>query len=173
MTNDLIGNRDKWNSYMREYRKTFTDAQKKRNLEWQKIYREKTRELIHSRNKVRYDYDPSIQTDRGIKSANKIPGRTLLRGAKANSKKRGLEFSIDISDIIIPEICPLLGYPLQLLRGVGPRPEAPSVDRIDSTKGYVKGNIQIISKKANLMKNNATKDELVYFANKVLEFYDE
>ena len=35
-----------------------------------------------------------------------------------------------------------------------------SLDRIDSTKGYIKGNLQIISFRANTVKNNLTLDEM-------------
>ena len=54
----------------------------------------------------------------------------------------------------------------------GPRYNSPSVDRIDNTKGYVKGNIQIISNKANSMKSSATPEELLQFAYWVLLTYE-
>ncbi len=38
--------------------------------------------------------------------------------------------------------------------------ESPSLDRIDSTKGYTKGNIWVISNRANTLKNDATLSEL-------------
>jgi hypothetical protein len=37
---------------------------------------------------------------------------------------------------------------------------SPSIDRVDSSKGYTKDNIQVISHRANNLKNNATLEEL-------------
>lgn len=68
-----------------------------------------------------------------------------------------------------PEFCPVLGT--QLARGEwrnGFRDCSPSVDRKIPALGYVPGNMQIMSQKANTMKNNATPDELRHFARWVL-----
>ena len=46
---------------------------------------------------------------------------------------------------------------------------SPSVDRIDPTKGYVRGNVRVISYLANRMKSNATVDQLVRFSAWVME----
>jgi hypothetical protein len=51
----------------------------------------------------------------------------------------------------------------------GPRPDAPSLDKIDPKLGYVPGNIQVISHKANAMKWDATREELRAFAKWVLK----
>ena len=57
--------------------------------------------------------------------------------------------------------CPLLGIELSYKKFVGNTPnEYASLDRIDSTKGYELGNIQIISFKANTLKGAATMEEL-------------
>jgi hypothetical protein len=44
-----------------------------------------------------------------------------------------------------------------------------SIDRINPKLGYVEGNIQIISHKANRMKSNASVEELKLFARWVEE----
>ena len=82
--------------------------------------------------------------------------------AKHRAKAKNIEFNIEISDIVIPELCPVLGLPLKTTID-GNRDLSPSLDRIDNTKGYIKGNIQIISFKANNMKCTANKDELIKF----------
>lgn len=91
--------------------------------------------------------------------------------AKDRAKKSDIDFDIELSDIIVPEICPYLKIPL--FKGDGKQTDnSPSLDRIDIKKGYVKENVQVISNKANAMKYSATLEELVTFAKAVLEMYD-
>jgi hypothetical protein len=86
---------------------------------------------------------------------------TLYHGAKQRSKKSGLDFDIDREYIreILTDTCPVLG--LELKRGDGTFTDnSPSLDRIDSSKGYVKGNVKVISDRANRIKRDATLAEL-------------
>lgn len=100
------------------------------------------------------------QRDRKLNS----PESVLYTNAKNRAKRKGVEFNIDINDIIVPEFCPILG--LKLIHGVGRWiDECPSLDRIDSTKGYIKDNIHVISYRANMLKNNATIEELEKIVN--------
>lgn len=86
--------------------------------------------------------------------------------AKSRAKDRELTFDIDISDITIPEVCPILGIPLFCTVGKsGAYKNSPSLDRIDNSLGYVKGNVWVISQLANAMKCHANSEELKAFAN--------
>lgn len=89
--------------------------------------------------------------------------------SKHRAKKSGIEFDIHERDIIIPEVCPLLGTPL--IPG-GKRNNLPSLDRIDNTKGYIKGNVWVISLKANTMKQDASIEQLITFSKNVLIEFD-
>lgn len=103
------------------------------------------------------------------------PEKTLLKTARYRALKRGVEFSIDVSDIVIPDVCPILGIPLVISDGTGKpggRMDSPSLDRIDNEKGYVKGNVQVISHMANSMKFTANKEQLLAFANWILKEYE-
>jgi len=115
-----------------------------------KAYRDKRRSdrklLLHDRRKSQEWKDSNIATLR-------------LGSARKSARQRGLEFNIDKSDIHIPTHCPLLGIELKRTNDNN-RDTCPSLDRIDSSKGYIKGNVWIISYRANRIKNNATVKEL-------------
>lgn len=95
------------------------------------------------------------------------PSKFLYNSCRQRAKKESLEFNITPDEIKIPDLCPYLNVPMQF----GDR-YAPSVDRIDNTKGYITGNIQVISTLANRMKNCATEEELLSFARRVLNGQD-
>lgn len=88
--------------------------------------------------------------------------RYMFWSAKSRAKKKGLPFNLERNDIIIPETCPVLPW---ITLTLAPREEtrlttSPSLDRIKPELGYVKGNVRVISGRANMLKNNATVQEL-------------
>lgn len=89
------------------------------------------------------------------------PQKYILIRARTRAREKGLDFDITEDDIPIPTHCPILG--IELIPNSASRTYSMSIDRIDSTKGYVKGNVWIISGKANVMKNNADYETLVKF----------
>jgi len=97
----------------------------------------------------------------------------MLKGAKHRAKTNGLEFSILEEHVIIPDVCPILGIKIFSSRtGVsGPRDNSPTLDRIDNSIGYVPKNVQVISCKANQMKNNGSFEDIekLYFFMKKQE----
>lgn len=87
------------------------------------------------------------------------PKNRLLSDAKQRAKRRGLEFNLTLDDFEIPDVCPVFGKPLR--KGTrGACDDAPSLDRVDSRKGYVPGNVKVVSFRANVLKNDATLEEL-------------
>lgn len=99
------------------------------------------------------------------------PLRTILGTIKQRCIKKGVEFSITEEDLPIPEFCPILGLKLTSEKGKGMLPNSISVDRKDGTKGYIKGNVQIISLMANVMKSSATPEQLLTFADWIYKTY--
>ena len=96
------------------------------------------------------------------------PERFLLQSAKRRAKAAGIPCTITAKDIFIPEVCPVFGWPLKKNEGKL-ADTSPSLDRIDPSLGYVPGNVQVISNKANVMKNNASREQLIKFAEWVLK----
>ena len=94
----------------------------------------------------------------------------MYKSAKKRAELYNIDFNITIDDIIIPDKCPILNHELKV-GTVGGSKYSPSLDRINPNLGYVKGNIQVISRLANSMKNNASPEELKLFATYIINNY--
>ena len=82
-------------------------------------------------------------------------------GAKKRCKLNKKEFDLIPGDIPeIPQFCPVLGIEIKKNNISGPIDSSPSLDRIDQNKGYIKGNIRIISNRANRIKSDASFEEI-------------
>lgn len=82
----------------------------------------------------------------------------LIGAAKFRAKKKGIPFDLSPDDFDIPEVCPVFGHPFE-----PPKKNAwwsPSLDRTIPALGYVKGNVRIISMRANMLKGDASLEEL-------------
>ena len=85
----------------------------------------------------------------------------LFQSAKARAIRKKLEFSIKRDDVIIPDICPVLGIKINKFledtsQSNRSRASSPSIDRLDNSKGYLKGNVSVISYRANILKGQGT-----------------
>lgn len=89
------------------------------------------------------------------------------------AKKAGIEFDISENDITIPAICPLLGIPIVVGGPLSQRNQSPSIDRIRPELGYVKGNVWVISFRANAMKLDATIEEIEMLAKNLRKKLEE
>lgn len=93
----------------------------------------------------------------------KHPEKAMLHRAKRRAKQSNIEFNITVEDIVIPKLCPILNIPL-ISDSNKITDNSASLDRIDSSKGYIKGNVGVISFRANTIKSNATYEELIKVA---------
>ncbi|MCK9458542.1 MAG: hypothetical protein M0R80_02800 [Proteobacteria bacterium] len=127
----------------------------KKCQEYYKTHREQ--EIARAKKNINKDRVKTNAKKR--ESIRKNPIAYMLWNVKSRAKKRGIPFNLTHKDIVIPEKCPILGIPLII--GTGhPSPNSPSLDRINPQYGYVKGNVQVISHRANTIKSDATTIEL-------------
>jgi hypothetical protein len=100
----------------------------------------------------------------------KNPEKALLQNARRRAKAKGIPFDLVHTDLMpLPTHCPVLGIKLEYGPGRGRKlyenRAAASLDRIHNHLGYVKGNVIIVSLRANLLKGQATIDELQMIAD--------
>jgi hypothetical protein len=91
--------------------------------------------------------------------------RTKLARTLSNTKsvceRDGIPFDITVDDLSpFPLSCPVLQIPINWMSTGGSKNDSPSIDRVIPEKGYTKGNVRLISQKANRLKQNASLTEL-------------
>lgn len=126
-----------------------------------------------------------IMTEYGIRDANGrfstkdefSPFRYCIRKIKqrlksAISRNRGLDFSLSLKDLKLQwdkqdGVCPYTNKKMTLVRERGnSSPFQMSLDRIDSLRGYVKGNIEFVCLSVNYAKNSFSRDQMMFFFGK-------
>ena len=152
--------------YMRNYYAEKKETQKEKWKAASKRYYEANKEKVRAQSKAWATNNPERLRALTKKWRHKNLQKVLLSSAKRNAKNNNREFDITLEDIVIPTHCPILG--IELTFGGKRNNSSYSVDRIDNSKGYIKGNIQIMSWLANRMKSDATKEQLVKFATYIL-----
>ncbi len=143
-----------------------------RAREWRKAHPEKKRDRREWAKRHRTE-NPE-QYREAFKAYRVRPGnleKIMLHQSRSRAKLVGLDHDIELEDIVIPEFCPYLGIKIARNNKAGPAESSPALDRIDNSLGYVKGNVQVLSYKANRMKNNATAEELLMFADAVIRAF--
>lgn len=135
-----------------------------------RVRREERKDNIAMKNSRLYWRTREKHLAQAVEYNRSHPEKRLLQFARSRARKLGVPFNLVAEDIVIPEFCPALGIRLVPNLGVGGRalPESPNLDRIIPALGYVRGNVQVISHKANMWKANRPWDEWQRFAQWIL-----
>lgn len=96
------------------------------------------------------------------------PTKYLWDIAKKRAKKNGLAFDIEPEDIVFTGHCPISGIKIDI--ATNKLDTSMSLDRVDNTKGYIKGNVVAISRWANLRKSDMSVDTLQSMIDYIKEY---
>jgi len=159
----------------RKYRKEYYAKNRERELSsakrWQSNWREKhpghkrvgipaTCAVCGSSFFKHYKSNVCCSSKCGIIYRRKDEIYYYINAAKRRAKVKGLQFNLTYDYLhklfydIQHERCALSNVPIKLMKGNGGIHEMASLDRVDSAKGYVEGNVQFLALGINYMKNN-------------------
>lgn len=87
---------------------------------------------------------------------------SAVGAARTRAKYEGLPFDLTNEYVasIMSDTCPVLGCPLSFGGTKRPVFNSASIDKITPSKGYVQGNVAVISRRANMIKSDATVQEI-------------
>lgn len=127
-------------------------------------YARRNRERVNARRRERHrEKRAGIQSRRITHGKTHTPEYRMLLGAKKRASAAGLPFALTVHEIpSIPARCPVLGVAIAI---GGERGNSPSLDRVDPARGYVAGNVRVVSWRANRLRSDATAAELFMVAD--------
>lgn len=116
-----------------------------------------------------YINDTNVETKQKI-----ILQRLMIRTKHPKYIQTGHHLNLNPEDIIINEYCPFLGTKIdyRVSKSKTIRGDGYSVDRFVNEKSYVKGNVWVISRLANIIKNDASLKELKSFCINTIKRYE-
>lgn len=89
----------------------------------------------------------------------------LWHKTKKRAKRQGILFTLRLEDVPkIPRRCPVFGMVMTFEGSHQDKENTPTMDRIDNARGYVRGNITVVSWKANRIKSQLTVEEIIDLA---------
>ena len=159
--------RDKENA--RNWQANMTEEQKERE-------REKGNQRYHNltveQRKHRLEASRKWWANRTEEQIERWSRKQQRNASRVRAKQKGVPFNLTLdhlNEIWPPDNkCPILGVPF--VRGQGePISTSPSIDRIEPAKGYTIGNVQVISRRANLIKSDATAAQVMIVAQYLVE----
>lgn len=153
-----LENADKVKVWNKRSRQRNPEASRRAAKKYKEANREKVSAKYAEWKKANLDYFNKWAKE----NRRRKPELYLWRSAKNRAKAEGIEFNIEVSDICIPDKCPVLG--MDLVKGGEFSLACASLDRVIPFRGYTKGNVVVISLKANAFKRDGTPDELMKVA---------
>lgn len=152
-----------------EKRKNYYIDNKKELVKKNKANYEENKEDYLEYKKQYYQENKKHYSDLGKQDRLENPEKYLWKAAKKRAKEKGLPFDITVEDIIIPDVCPILGMPIVIGNSLDERDTSPSLDKIIPELGYIKKNIKVISFKANSLKRDGHIEDF----EKILKYIRE
>jgi hypothetical protein len=95
--------------------------------------------------------------------------KTTFNVFKRNAKLRDIEFDVSIEYIwklflLQNRRCAITGEPIEFGKN-----SSASLDRINNSRGYIKGNVWWVHKKVNSIKNDMSLSEMYSWCEKILQ----
>lgn len=152
---NLVRERGRWQKRMSDplIKEAYNSSQRLKQKqperkEWLKLYNEKNKTKLQT-----YQHEWYLQ------KSNAEPIKYMLKAAQRRARKGGYSCTITEEDIHIPTHCP--SCKCELVKATGKaQPNSPSLDKIVPSLGYVPGNVIVICWRENIIKHNATLEEL-------------
>jgi len=128
----------------------------KNSLSW--ISKNRARYNLSVRRSWEKNADKYNKKRREFNAENKA--EMLVSLARQRARKKGIEFSITADSLYLPTHCPALGIEIDYAIAGGWKTNSPTLDRVDNSRGYVPGNVFVISFRANAIKSDASLSDL-------------
>lgn len=100
--------------------------------------------------------------------------RAAFYAARNRAKKRGLDFNLILADLGTSTYCAVTGVEFDMTRSFRQgNIFVPSLDRVDPSLGYVRGNVRMVCHGYNLAKHTGTDADVLKLARALVKMFPE